>query len=147
MLVADGMLGDEIMVELAMPNDQVQQAVHHRHVRADVALDVDVGLSRSRGFSRIDGDQFRPVRTRQPVQYPHPQDGLRFGDVVADEKERVGDVDIGVAGGIAVRAERFPQRRHVGGGTEAGIAVHVRSPDATLRQRGQGVVFFDEELP
>src|SRR3954447_2459297 len=41
-----------------------------------------VGLPREVGRARVDHDEPRPVRTVQPVEDPHPQDGVRLRDVV-----------------------------------------------------------------
>jgi hypothetical protein len=41
----------------------------------------------------------------QPVEEPHPLDGLGLGDVVAEQGDHVGMVDVVIAAGLPVAAE------------------------------------------
>ena len=83
---------------------------------------------------------------RRPIQHPHPEHALRLRDVVADEQERVGRIDVGVASRVAVGAERLLERGRGGGGAEPGVAVHVRRADAGLPDDGQRVVLLEKQL-
>ena len=74
-------------------------------------------------------DELRRVRPGQPVEHPHPQHGLGLGDVVPEQRDDVGVVDVGVGAGLAVAAEGLLERLGRGGGAQPGVAVDVVGAD------------------
>jgi hypothetical protein len=65
---------------------------------------------------------------------------------VADEEQRVADVDVGVRAGIAVGAEALDQGPLRRRRAEARIAVEMWCADPGTRQHRERVVLLGEEL-
>jgi hypothetical protein len=107
---------------------------------------VDIGLAGHGSPPRIHAEHPGRVAAAAAIEHPHPQHGLGFGDVVAEERERVAVVDVGVRGRLAVGAERRLQGSGRGGGAQPGVAVHVRRADARLPDHPKRVVLLEEQL-
>jgi len=77
------------------------------------------GAARRDGQPRIDHHEPRRVRSVESVEHAHPEHRLRLGDVVTEQGQGVGMVDIAVGPRLAVAAEglleRFPGRRRAEG--------------------------------
>ena len=83
----------------------------------------------------------------EAVQHARPQDGLRGGDVVPDDKQAVGDVHVRIRPRLPVATKALPHRRGGGGRAQARVAVHVEGTEAGLAHHRQRVVLFEEQLP
>lgn len=59
------------------------------------------------GPSRVDDDASRGVGPVQTIEHTGPEDGLSGGDVVSDDEETVGHVDVGVRTGLTITTERL----------------------------------------
>jgi hypothetical protein len=108
---------------------------------------VEVGLARGGRPPGIDHDEPRPLGTREPVKDARPHHGLRLGNVVADQEERVAGVEVFLRTRLPVRAEGLLEGIARGRSAEAGVAVEVRSSDPAAYDERLGVVVLEEELP
>ena len=59
------------------------------------------------GPSRVDDDASRRIGSVQTIEHTGPEDSLSGGDVVSDDKETVGHVDVGVRTGLTITTERL----------------------------------------
>jgi hypothetical protein len=133
-------------VDPAVLDQLALERVHEREVGAVADRQVDVRLAGDRRRARVDAQQRGRVGATPAVEHPHPQHGLRLGDVVTEERECVAVVDVGVRGGLAVAAERRLERRRRGRRAQPRVAVHVRRADAGLPEHGERVVLLQVEL-
>ncbi len=103
-LPALGVLGDELRVDGAVLDQQVQQAVQQRQIRTGRDLKEQIGLGRGRGAPWIDHDQLGA--RLDPFHHPQEEDRMAVGHVRADDEEDVGMLEVLIRAGRAVRAQR-----------------------------------------
>ena len=130
----------------AVLDDLAQERIHERLVRAVADREMDVGLARHRRRPRIHGEHPRRVGAAPAIEHAHPEHGLRLGDVVTPQRDRVAVVDVAVGARLPVGAEARLERRRRGGRAETRVAVHVRRAEARLADHGERVVLLEEEL-
>ena len=75
-------------VDVAVLDQQVQQAVQQRQIGAGLDLQEQVGLVGGGGAARVDHDQLGAGL--EPVGHPQEQDRMAVGHVRADDEEQVG---------------------------------------------------------
>ncbi len=141
---------DVVAVQPPLHDDLAHQPVQQRLVGARQRCQVHptgafCGLGHRRA-PRVDGDDTGRVGARNPVEHAGPQHRLGLRHVVPEAEQCVTTVDVGVAAGLAVRAEALLHRGRRGRGAQPGVAVHVRGAEATLSEHGEGVVLLQEEL-
>src|SRR5829696_494069 len=137
---------DVLLVVMSVLQDLVYKSVEQSDVGAALYGEMHARLSGDGRRARVHHDEFRGIRSYETVEDPHPGHGLCLGHVVAEEHNGVGMVYIGVGAWLAVAAEGLLERLRGGRGAKAGVAVHVRGPDAGLPDHGQRVVLLQEEL-
>ena len=145
---ADGVRRDVVVVDPAVADDLVQQRRSSTRrwcpgsgARCTVACLARPGSAAGRRMTIAGG-----LVTGQPVQHAHPQHRLGLGDVVAEQGDDVGVVDVGVRAGL-------PSQPKVSLSASAAVAVHSRVlpstwlvPIAALRDHGERVVLLEEQL-
>ena len=138
------MLGDEVVVDPAGLDEQVEQAVEEREVGAGAHLQVQVGLLGRRRAARVDDDQLgaRP----DPVEQPQEQDRVAVGHVRADDEEHVGVVEVVVGAGRAVGAERQLVAGAGAGHAQPRVGLDLVGPDEALGQLVGEVLGLDRHL-
>ncbi len=102
---AVGVLGDEIGVDVAAFDEQMQEPVQQGQVGAGFDRQVQVGPLRGGGTARVDDDQLGAGL--HPVRHPQEQDRMAVGHVGADDEKQVGAVEVGVGAGRSVGTERL----------------------------------------
>lgn len=107
---ADGVLLDVFLVDVSPLKHFSLHTVEERQVGSRSGLQVDGGKIGSGGPPRVDDDASRRLRAMQAVKHTGPKDGLCCGNVVTDDEQAVGDVDIGVRPGLTVTSEGFSLR-------------------------------------
>ena len=137
---ADGVRFDERAIDGAVRDQLVLDRVEEREVRAVADRQMDRRLLGDLRPARIDDNDARRVRSSPPVEDPHPQDGVRLGDVVADREDRVAVVEVGERPRLAVGAERLLEREVGGRRAQARVSVEVRRPDAGADDERERVV-------
>ena len=145
-LEIDRVVMDERFVDPAVLDDDPQDPVEQWQVRPRSRCEVDIRTARRLREPGIDHDQLRRCRAVQPVEDARPQHRLCRGDVVADEEDRLGRIEVGIRPGRAVGPERFDQRVGRRRGAQAGVAVDVSGADPGLRDHCQRVVLLQEQL-
>ena len=108
---------------------------------------MNIGLARRHRRARVDDNEPRRIRALQTVKDPHPQDGLRLGDVVADQEERVALVKVDVRARLPVRAKCFLERIISRRSAQTRVAVEVIRADPAARDHTERVVVLQKELP
>jgi hypothetical protein len=127
-------------------NNLVQQTIHKREVCSRQRRQMN---SRNLGHgsgARIDNHDLRWIFASQPVEYSRPQHGLCLGNVVAEQGNHIGVVDVRIASRLAVAREGLLQRLGCSCGAQSGVAVEVVGSDAAVRDCGEGVVLLEEQL-
>ena len=142
----DGVFSQKVSVDTAVADEQMQDAIEERDIRADPWRDMNVGLLRSRRCARIDDDQFRRIGTATPIEHAHPQNGVGAGRVVTDMEDAVRLVDVEVTARLPVRSERFLQRGRSGCGAQSRIAVRVRRAETCFCDEPERVVLLEKKL-
>jgi hypothetical protein len=124
----------------------VQQCVAKRDVGAGPDREVEVGRGRRIRAPRVDDDQLRLGSPRAGVLDPTEQDRMRPSGVRAAHEIEVGVVDVLVAGGGCVGAERElvsgDRRRHA----ESRVGVDVVGADQGAGELVEDVVVLGKEL-
>ncbi len=143
---ADGVRVDVAVVDPIVSDHLVQQSIHQRHVGSRHRRQMHGGSARDRRRPRIDADDLRRVGSGEPVKDSTPQHGLRLSDVVAEQRDHIGVIDVGVGAGLAVTGERLFQRRGRRRGAQPGVAVEVIGAQAGASNHGQGVVLLEKKL-
>lgn len=146
LLKPDGVLVDELGVDLTGLDNQADQPVHHGEIGSDPGPQVNRGAAGDLGNAGVDHDELRRVRPFEPIQSAGGQNRLRRRDVVPRQKPGIANVDIGVGRGLTVRAERLLQGPFGRRRAKPSVAVLVRGADARLGDHGDDVVFLDEKL-
>src|SRR5215213_3988778 len=123
---------DVLLVVMAILQDLVHKSVEEREVGAALYGEMYGRLSGDGRGARVHHDELRGIRSFEPVEDSHPGHSLRLGHVMAEEHDGVGVVYVGVGAWLPVRAEGLLERLRGGRGTQAGVAVHVRRPEARL---------------
>ncbi len=99
-----GVLGDELRVDGAAHEQQLQQTIEKGQIGARLDLKEQVRLRRRGGAARVDDDQ--PCGTRpDPVHHAQEQDRMAVGHVRADDEEELGVIEVLVGSGRPVGAE------------------------------------------
>jgi hypothetical protein len=98
-------LPDESLVDPSAHQHLAQQTVHQRLVRPAARREVHVRFARDGRVPWIDGEESRRIGPAASVEHPHPQHRLGLGDVVAEQRQRVAVIDVGVRAGLSVAAE------------------------------------------
>lgn len=103
----DRVLLDILLVDISSLEHFPLHTVEQGQVGSRSGLQVYRGEVGRRGPSRVDDDASRRVGPVQTIEHTGPEDGLSSGDVVSDDKETVGHVDVGVRTGLAITTERL----------------------------------------
>jgi len=147
---ADRVRQHPVVLDPAVLEQLARQTVHQGQVGADSRRQVNPagapGLLRHGGEPWVHADQPRRRLAAGPVQDAHPQDGLGFGHVVAEQEDCVAVLDVGVRAWLAVGAEGLLEGGRCRRRAQAGVAVHVRRPQSCLPDHPQRVVLLDEHL-
>lgn len=146
LLEADGVRGDEVPVDPLVPDRLVQQGVEQRDVGAAARREVHGCVPGDLRGPGVHAQHARRIGPLQPVQQPHPLHGLGLGDVVAEQRDRVGVVEVVVAPGLSVAAEGLLQRLRRRRRAQPGVAVQVVGADAGPGQDRERVVLLQEQL-
>jgi hypothetical protein len=94
LLESDCVLVDVVVVDPVVVDDLVQQAIHQREIGSRQRRQMHVAW-RATGVNRgPDTDDCGWGITGQAVQHPGPQNGLRLSDVVAEQRNDIGVVDV-----------------------------------------------------
>ncbi len=125
----------------------MKQPVEQGHVGPCSWCQVDVGLAGGWRLARVDDDEPGRAWALAPVEDAPPEDGPRLGQVVADEEEAVGHVEVGEGPRLAVGAERLAEGLCGRCRAEAGAAVEVAGAQPGMSDDAQRVVLLEEELP
>lgn len=104
---SNSMFLDVVLVDVSSFKHQPLHTVEQGQVSTRGWLQVNGSQFGGRGPSRINDDASRWVGTVQTIEHTGPKDGLSGSDVVADDEETVGHVDVGVRTGLAVTSERL----------------------------------------
>lgn len=103
----DRVLLDVLLVDISSLEHFPLHTVEQGQVGSCSGLQVHRGEVGRRGPSRVDDDASRRVGPVQTIEHTGPEDGLSGGDVVSDDKETVGHVDVGVRTGLTITTERL----------------------------------------
>jgi hypothetical protein len=138
---------DPVGSDLFFPDQPVQHRVEKRHVGAWQDRQMQVGRLRGHGAPRIDDDHplTWPGRARG-LDPPH-HDRVGIGGVRSGDEQQVGLVDVLVAGGHRVGAQRGLVARHRRTHAQARVGVQIVGADRDARQLVEHVIVFGEQLP
>lgn len=89
---SDGILVDIVLLDVSLDDQQPLDTVKKGEVGPDSGSKVDRGVFGCKGDSRVDDDHLGRVRARHSVEHSRPEDGLRSGDVMAEQEQAVRDV-------------------------------------------------------
>lgn len=103
----DRVLLDILLVDVSSLEHFPLHTVEQGQVGSCSGLQVYRGEVGRRSPSRVDDDASRRIGSVQTIKHTGPEDGLSGGDVVSDDEETIGHVDIGVRPGLTVTAERL----------------------------------------
>jgi hypothetical protein len=103
----DRVLLDILLVDISSLEHFPLHTVEQGQVSSCSGLQVYRSEVGRRGPSRVDDDASRRVGPVQTIEHTGPEDGLSGGDVVSDDKEAVGHIDVGVRTGLAIATERL----------------------------------------
>ena len=137
---------DVVVVDPIVGDDLAEQPVHQRDVRTGQRRQMNGRMPGHRRRPRIDADDGRRMWTRESVEDAHPRDALGLGDVVTEQRDGVGMVEVGVGPGLTVAGERGLQRFRRRRGAQPGVAVHVVGADGSVRDDPERVVLLEKEL-
>ncbi len=139
-LEAGGVLRDEVAVDPAALDHDVQHAVEDADVAAGAHRNEQVGIASDRRHARIEDDQLAAVLARLPQVVGG--DGSALGDVRARGQDdlRFGDVGPGI--GAAVDAENLLRRGPGGHHAEASVVINVGGPQSNARELAHQVGFL-----
>ena len=145
-LEAAGVRGDVGRVDPAFPQHDVQQAVEEGHIGARQQLQVQVGHLGGFGAPRVDDDQLHRRVGAACVLQPAEQDRVRVSGVAAGDEHRLRVVQVVVAGGRRVGAERGLVAGHRAAHAQTRVGVEVVGADQALGQLVEDVVVLGEQL-
>ena len=123
-----------------------EQAVHQHDVRSGPKRQVKIGLLRGFRPPRIDHDQPRPAGCARRHD-ALIDDRMAPGGVRTDEQDQIGLVQIVVAGGHHVLAERALVGGHGARHAQPGIGVDIGGADEALHQLVGDVIILGQQLP
>jgi hypothetical protein len=103
----DRVLLDILLVDVTPLEHFPLHTVEQGQVGSRSGLQVYRGEVGRRGPSRVDDDASRRIGSVETIEHTGPEDGLSGGDVVSDDKEAVGHVDVGVRTGLTITTERL----------------------------------------
>ncbi len=139
---AGGVLVDVGLVDEAVANEDVGDAVEQGDVAAGFDGEMEVGHHGGLGDARVSDDEGTSLVAFEAVA----EDGVVVGDVGSDEEDDVGVLHVRVGAGRAVAAEGEFVSGDGGGHAEGGVAVVVAGAEAELDEFAEGVALFGEEL-
>ena len=139
-------LVDVLLIDPSIDEQFAHQSMHQRQVRSRPDWQMHLRLTCHFRETRIHAHDPRLVRARDPVKNPHPQDGLAFGHVVAEQEHGVALVDVDVAAGLPVGTEALLHGGCRGCGAQSSVAVHVRGTDPGLSDDCLRVVLLEKQL-
>ncbi len=140
-----GEFGDEVPVGVSVVDDQPQQPVEQRHVRARPHRQMQVRLLRRRRAPRVDDNELRPLL--HPVHHPEEEDRVAVGHVRPGDEEDIGMVEIVIGPGRAVRTERLLVTRRGGRHAQSRIRLDEVRAEMTLGQLVRQVLRLGRHLP
>ena len=145
-LEALGVRADVVEVAQPLPQHHVQHRVVQRDVGAGQDRQVQIRRARGVGAARIDDDDLdRRVALARSLDAPE-QNRVRTRHVGAGDEQALGALDVLVAGGRRIGAQRHlvagDRARHA----QPRIGVDVVGADQTLGQLVEDVVVLGEEL-
>jgi hypothetical protein len=141
----DRVVRDEFVINGAVLDERVAEAVHQRDVRSRLELQMKIGASRDRQHpARINHDHLRPQRPALGARIRIPQNGALLGGVVADQHDALGVVEILVR--PRVGPERLHQRRSRRRGAEPGIRIDGGDAQPRECDFANRVVLLEEQL-
>ena len=119
---------DEVSIDIAVLDHQVDQAVEQIHIAARSDRQIEVGKHRRLGLARIADNQFVIFVLVEMM----PEDGVIVGDISADQKDRIGLAQTAIRSRRAVRAKALFVTGHRRTHTQRGIAVVIARAKAQL---------------
>ncbi len=139
-----GVLGDELLVDVAALNQQVQQTVEQGQIRAGFDRQIEVGPVGGGGAPRIDDDEFRAGL--EPIGHSQEQDRMAVGHIRADDEEQIGGIEIGVRTGRPIGAQGLLVTGSRAGHAQPGVRLDVHGAQVTLGQLGRQILGLDRHL-
>ncbi len=137
---------DVVMVDPAGTEDLVQQGIQQRHVGSQAWRKMDGGPTGGLGGAWVDAHQPGRVPAFQPVEDPHPLHRLGLRDVVTEQGDHIGVIDVVVTAGLPITAERLLECLCRRRSAQTGVAVQVVRADTRTREHGKRVVLLQEQL-
>ncbi|MCY1218672.1 hypothetical protein D9M72_306210 [compost metagenome] len=144
-LPAAGMGGDEGRVGMAIPVQQMKQAVEQGEVGARPDRQVEAGLVGGSGAARVDHDQLRPGL--DPVHHAQEENRVAVGHVGAGHQEEVGLVEILVGAGRPVGTEGELVATAGAGHAQPRVGFDVAGADEPLGQFVGQILGLQGHLP
>ncbi|MDT4832092.1 hypothetical protein FQZ97_656330 [compost metagenome] len=144
-LPAFGELLDKGRMGVAVPVQQVQQAVEQQQVGTGPDLQEQVGLVRRGVAPGVDDYQFGPGL--DPVHQAQEQDRVAVGHVGADDEEHIGLVEVLIGAGRAVRTQRQLVAAAGAGHAQARVGLDLVAAEVALDQLVGQVLGFQRHLP
>ena len=138
------MLGDEIGIDVAVFDQEVQEPVQQGEVGAGFDLQKQVGPLRSVRAAWVDDDQLGAGL--HPVGHPQEQDRVAVGRIGADHEKQVRAVEVGIGAGRSVGAERLLESGACTGHAQPGVRLDVNGAQETLGQFGGEILRLDGHL-
>ncbi len=142
-----GVVGDELRVDRATGVQIGQQSVEERDVGARPDRQVQVGRFTGGGPARVDDDQLHARPPLPGLQHALIQDGMAPGGVGADQDDEVRQLEVLVAAGHEVTAERPLVPGNGRGHAQTRVRIDVGGADETLHQLVGDVVVLGQQLP
>jgi hypothetical protein len=145
-LEAAGVRVDVAGVGPAFPQHDVQHAVEQHHVGAGVDAQVQVGDLGGVGAARVDHDDLQRWVGAFGILDAPEQDGVRPGGVAAGDEQALRVVQVVVAGGGRVGAQRGFVAGHRAAHAQARVGVDVVGADQALGQLVEDVIVLGQQL-
>jgi len=134
------------MIDPAMFEHEMLDAVEKRHVRTDAEREVDVGFFCGFRPPGVDDHELRRIGSGSAVQHPHPHHRLLGSHIVADHEEGIRHINVGIRTRLAIRSKGFAQGVICRCRAEPRVAVHVRRSKTGLAHDRQRVIFLEKQL-
>ena len=143
---AFGVLAYEAGVGHPFPQQHVQHRVEQHEVGAGQDSQVQIGHRRGVGAARVDHDDLQIRVLRAGILDAAEDDRMGVGGVAAGDEQAVRLVDVGVAGGRRIGAQRLlvagDGRRHA----QPRVGVDVVGADQSLGELVEDVIVLGQQL-